>query len=362
LLVAPATALRRVDAVGGAFNDAVALVVAGVVAFRLPELIQAILAILGPTSGAFVRLAGVFAAEVQEAAIVILPAALAITALAGARRDPSRDLELGAACYPAYFAVRSLARAADAVTGMRVFPPSVGWIAGGIAAALVVVRAIGVARSRPLPVRRTAAATAAAPAATETKDTALAAPDTAARPGTAARAAGATLVAVVMVGIFGNAVWSSRRIEALRPMQRGQAAPDFTLSRIDGAGSISLSALRGQVVVLDFWATWCSPCVAMVPVLDRVHASFGPRGVAFVGVNSDGGAANADEIGEFVLSHHLPYPVVVDDGRVGGQFKVEALPTLMVLGRDGRIRSSFIGYTSESTLAKALGDALDAKD
>jgi thiol-disulfide isomerase/thioredoxin len=109
--------------------------------------------------------------------------------------------------------------------------------------------------------------------------------------------------------------------------------------------------------VLDFWATWCSPCVAMLPVMDAVHQTWAPRGVAFVGVNSDGGGATPAELRAFLGTHHIPYPVVVDDGTVGEAYKVEALPTLVVIGPDGRIRSTFIGYTSQRALERAIGDA-----
>jgi thiol-disulfide isomerase/thioredoxin len=165
------------------------------------------------------------------------------------------------------------------------------------------------------------------------------------------------LLALLAVGFGGNAVWAARHFEALRPMRPGETAPDFTLPRLDAPGDVTLANLRGQVVVVDFWATWCAPCLAMMPVLDQAHAKWAPRGVAFVGVNSDGGGASVDELREFLYKNHIPYPVVLDAGRVGSLFKVESLPTLLVVGKDGRIRKSFIGYTTEATLDKALSAA-----
>jgi thiol-disulfide isomerase/thioredoxin len=343
LLLAPGAALRRIDVEGGGFSDAVALVVIGTLAFRLPELVQVLLAIAGPTSGALLRLVAPFAAEVRDAAWIVLPAALAITVLAGARRDPSRDLELGAACYQVFFVVLALSRAVDAIAGMRVLPTRLTWTVAGIAAATVLVRAVGVARSRS---RATAGDGAAAP--------------TIVPPRAAAWRAGLAVAALLLIGVGGGAVWSARHFDALRPMRRGQDAPDFTLARIDDSpGTIAMSGLRGQVVVLDFWATWCPPCVAMVPVLRDVHASWAPRGVAFVGINSDG-PTPIEEIRSFMSAHSLPYPVVGDDGRVGGLYRVEALPSLVLIGRDGHIRESFVGYTSKGALDKAIGEALNA--
>ena len=110
--------------------------------------------------------------------------------------------------------------------------------------------------------------------------------------------------------------------------------------------------------MLDFWATWCAPCVAMLPVMDAVHASWAPRGVGFVGINSDGGGATPDEIRGFLIAHHIPYPVVVDDGAgrraLQGRAPCRRWSSSASDGSDPR---SFIGFTSKGALENALQEA-----
>jgi thiol-disulfide isomerase/thioredoxin len=343
LCTAPRAAMARIDAQGGGLRDALWLVVFGVLAFRLPELIRMLLEIGGPTSGVGLRLMGLFSDEAREAAWVVLPAAVIVTVSAGVRRDATRDLDLGAACYAPYFALRSLHQALSGLVGVRLLPSTAVQAIAGAGAAVALVAAIRTARGRR-------------PAGSEAPSS----PPADWTPNARARGAGAAVVALGLVAAVAGAVWSARHLDALRPMQRGEAAPAFALPRIDGTpGALALEGLRGQVVVLDFWATWCPPCIAMLPVLDAAYRGWQPRGVAFVGINSDGGGATLDEIKSFLIEHPIPYPVVLDQGVVGSLYKVEALPTLVVLGRDGRIRKSFVGYTSRRAIDGALQDALD---
>jgi thiol-disulfide isomerase/thioredoxin len=354
LLVAPRAALSRVELEGGGLRDALWLVVLGVVTFRFPQLFEALLGLTDPGSvGALGRVASVAASEVQQAAWVVLPAAVLVTVAAGRRRDATRDLDLGACAYVPYFLVRGLARAIDAVAGARSLPPAASEVPAVAAAAIVVILAVAVAR------RRVAAPAAAAPpdpAALAPPEPALSPP--AAPPGRAAALAGFAVLAVAGVALAGNAVWSARHMAALRPMRAGAPAPAFALPALDGGPPRSLEELRGRVVVLDFWATWCPPCLAMIPVLDELHAQWGPRGVAFLGVNSDGGGITAAELQAFAREHPMPYPTVVDDGTVNALYKVRALPQLVIIGRDGAVRRTFLGYTTRDTIARALGEAV----
>ncbi|MDB4983080.1 MAG: alkyl hydroperoxide reductase/Thiol specific antioxidant/Mal allergen, partial [Myxococcales bacterium] len=168
------------------------------------------------------------------------------------------------------------------------------------------------------------------------------------------------VLAVAAVGVAANGAWSARHLSALKPLSHGQPAPDFRLPRGDGTpGSLALSELRGHVVVLDFWATWCPPCLAMMPTVHELDHEWRGRGVSFVGVNSDGGIDPA-VLQEFVASHGITYPVVVDEGDVGSLYKVRSLPTMIVVGKDGAIRRTFLGFTSKGSLASVLEDAVAA--
>jgi thiol-disulfide isomerase/thioredoxin len=298
-----------------------------------------------PSTGAFARVPAVLANELLPAAWVVIPAAVIVTVAAGRHRDASRDLELGAACYAPYFLVRGLGRAAEALAGARVLSPNATEVPAVLGALAMVAFAIQVARWRPPRVETPAPAAAPAPA-----------PATAPAPG---RGATLGVLVVALAGLAGNAVWSARHLEALRPMRSGQAAPVFALPRLDG-GEVSLADLRGQVVLLDFWATWCPPCLAMMPVLDDLHREWGPRGVAFVGVNSDGGGITLAELQEFMRRHPAPYPVVVDDGSANALYRVRSLPQLVVIGRDGRVRRTFLGLVGGDGVAAALREALAA--
>jgi thiol-disulfide isomerase/thioredoxin len=331
ILLAPRAALERVDREGGGVTDALWLVALATLTFRFPQLFEAVLGLGEPTFDAVLRIVSVAANEVVAAAWVVLPAAVVITLLAGARRDSSRDLELGAACYAPYFAASAAFRVVEAVTGGRTWSPLVARVVAAAVALPAFVRAILVARGR----------TGAFPAPVIV------------RPRRSAFFAGLALVGVASVALAGNAVWSARHLRELLPVRSGAPAPDFALPRVDGQkGTVALASLRGQVVVLDFWATYCPPCRMMMPVLDQLHGEWSGKGVAFVGVDSE--EIEPDMLQEFLAQHGIPYPIVADDGTLGANYKVRALPTLVVIGRDGAIRDSFVGFTSKATLTRAL--------
>jgi len=354
LLASPGQALAAVDARGGGIRDALLLTLVGLVAFRFQQLAEAVMALGQPSQGSLGHLVGVWVGELNEAAWVVIPAAIALTALAGSRRDPAQDLELAAACYAPFFLVRGMARAVNAVVGADIVPDVVAFGPAALAALWALAHAWRVARARPVKSVEGAAESAPAPAAAAPPPPVTAPPR---------RLVGAMLLgaAVVGVGLAGNVVWAVRRMDVLRPMPRGGAAPAFQLPRIDGTpGMVSLASLRGNVVLLDFWATWCQPCIAMIPVMEQLHRDFGGRGVSFVGINSDGSLTGEDQIRAFLVEHPSPYPMVLDDGRANAAYRIRLLPQFVLIGRDGSVLGTFLGMVSRQEIGTALERALAA--
>ena len=121
------------------------------------------------------------------------------------------------------------------------------------------------------------------------------------------------------------------------PAQSGQLAPDFTVA--DGTTSIHLASYRGQVVLLNFWATWCQPCVVELPTLLELHHDL--PGVAILAVSID---EDPDEYSHFLIRHHVDLITVRDPNQNAAKlFKTEMWPDTYVIDRKAFIRRKFIG-------------------
>jgi cytochrome c biogenesis protein CcmG/thiol:disulfide interchange protein DsbE len=119
-----------------------------------------------------------------------------------------------------------------------------------------------------------------------------------------------------------------------------EAAPPFTLRTAHG--SVSLDSLRGQVVLVDFWASWCGPCHRSFPWLASMHRKYGDHGLRIVAVNLDKDASAA---AAFLAGTEAPFTVAYDPaGKVAEAFHVRGMPTSVLVGRDGRVIDSHIGF------------------
>lgn len=133
-------------------------------------------------------------------------------------------------------------------------------------------------------------------------------------------------------------------------------APDFELPLLDGSGALRLSSLRGSVVVLNFWASWCGPCRQEAPGLKTMSERYADRNVRFVGVDYvDNVAAGQTFMREF----RLIYPSVSDmAGSLADDFALLGLPATFVIDEEGTMRYRFAGYVTEPVLEQALDDVL----
>jgi len=124
-------------------------------------------------------------------------------------------------------------------------------------------------------------------------------------------------------------------------------APDFTLPTTDGK-SLRLSSLKGKVVIVDFWATWCGPCRKGIPDLIELKKKYGNKGFEIVGVSVD--TDTKDQVIPFVKDNGMNYPVVYGNQNVvqlyGG---VEAIPTSFVIDKQGKIVASYQGLQQKQT-------------
>lgn len=161
----------------------------------------------------------------------------------------------------------------------------------------------------------------------------------------------AVIVALLFVALI---------IRAFHDTMTGEPAPDFAFERFDGPPS-RLSALRGQVVVLDFWATWCPPCRAEMPGLEALAREYQAQGVTFLAANEEGGSAaeNRDAVALWVRNDAVMsrYAIFAEPS-APALYQVRALPTVYVIGRDGTIVAAGRGLIDKDTLRGWVKQAL----
>lgn len=119
------------------------------------------------------------------------------------------------------------------------------------------------------------------------------------------------------------------------------AAPDFRLANRAG-GEVTLAGLRGQVVMINFWASWCAPCRQEFPVLDQIYAKYKPMGFTLVGINVESERADAER---FLGTQRVSFPILFDPkNTVSGSYGVKAMPTTVLVDRQGRVRWQHMAY------------------
>jgi len=145
----------------------------------------------------------------------------------------------------------------------------------------------------------------------------------------------------------------------------GMPAPDFEAELFSSKeresnavlSKVKLSDLKGEIVVLDFWATWCGPCINALPVIASVTRKFADRGVKFYAVNT---GETEQEVRAFLEKAEVKPEVMLDPtGAVADLFKTDAIPQTVIVGKDGIIQIVHVGYSSLESLEKKLGEQLE---
>ena len=168
------------------------------------------------------------------------------------------------------------------------------------------------------------------------------------------RARGMVVAVAVLLGVFAIA-WvalAAMGSSGLGQDPFGREAPDFTLPKLEGEGTITLSALRGKPVVLNFWAAWCDPCKQEAPVLAAAEKTWRSQGVRFLGVDSED---VRDDALAFDDTYGIEYNSAFDPERtMANQYGVLGYPETFFIDADGIIRAKYVGPIDAATLDQYL--------
>ena len=144
------------------------------------------------------------------------------------------------------------------------------------------------------------------------------------------------------------------------PLESLGTAPDFILSKLDGT-TLSLNELKGKIVLIDFWATWCPPCRKMIPELKNLYKKYQSQGLEIIGISLDD-KDNRETVKSFVENVKIDYPIVIGTHAVSNAYgKVTAIPTSFIIDANGVIRDKHVGDRTFGGMERVIKKLLAEK-
>jgi peroxiredoxin len=170
---------------------------------------------------------------------------------------------------------------------------------------------------------------------------------------------GVGLTAVLIIGLIllsQSSTGSGRAAPYTGPATQGKPAPDFTLPTLDGAET-SLSDYAGQVVVVNFWATWCPPCKAEMPGINDYYEARKADGLTVLAVNAQEDQATVEQ---FITANGFSFPVLLDGrGQAVQRYQVHSFPSTFIIDRQGTLQAIHTGLISPQQLDALVAPLLD---
>lgn len=136
-------------------------------------------------------------------------------------------------------------------------------------------------------------------------------------------------------------------------VQTAQIDKDFTLTSIDGE-EITLSKLKGKVVLIDFWATWCPPCRNSIPVFAKLYNKYHDQGFTVLGISTE----EKSVLTRYRDEHNVPYPILLGTKELLRMYEISAIPKMYILDKNGVVRKTQLGFAPE--LEQGLNTLIDS--